>query len=179
MFYRVLLINPEESCSIYYQMMIFKCSGEFSFQTYVCFNESQKQWCKQDAVREEVQFKEQQLQESMVRKTRIHLKYGIKCAVKARALYPYLGHQVYPTLIKEYKLFGISCDASVKPLFSSLCSRDSLMSMDCFGVPWEAVLMKTSTTCQETKTKAHNSPSKPVLDGENFPMSAVQHWTLE
>lgn len=170
-------MNPKESCSIYHQMMIFKCSGVFSFQTYVCFNESQEQWCKQDTVCEKCSSKSNS--RSMFRKTRKHLKYGMKRAIKARALYPFLGHQVYPTLIKEYKLFEISCDASVKPLLSRLCSRDSLMSVDCFGVPWEAVLIKTSTTCQETKTKAHSSPSKPTVDGESFPMSAVQHWTLE
>lgn len=42
---------------------------------------------------EERQFKEQQLHESMVRKIRKHLKYGMKSAIKARDLHPYLGHQ--------------------------------------------------------------------------------------
>lgn len=42
---------------------------------------------------EEEQFTEKQLHESMVRKSRKHLKYGIKYEIKARVLYPYLGHQ--------------------------------------------------------------------------------------
>lgn len=42
---------------------------------------------------EEEQFKEQQLHESMARRTRKHLKYGIKYAIKARALHPHVGHQ--------------------------------------------------------------------------------------